>query len=200
MKITKQFRTQSLLLFLLLFAACSKQSPCSDYTSKTFNYLLPDSTKSQIPYIGNETLTFISNQGDTAILVGQGKNNYILKEKVKVSSNPECPQEDNYSYEHIDIEYQGNNFNLFNVIYSMYIDKYNSIYINVNINDKANYFADIGVYNDISRYNSPINVGSNIINGYNFNREDGKPAFIYNKNVGILSIIIDSSLTYTLIK
>jgi hypothetical protein len=64
----------------------------------------------------------------------------------------------------------------------------------------TNYFADIGVYNDISRYNSPINVGSNIINGYNFNREDGKPAFIYNKNVGILSIIIDSSLTYTLIK
>jgi hypothetical protein len=199
MKTAKLFQTQSLLLFLLLFVACSKQSPCNDYTSKTFNYLLPDSTKAQIPYTGKETLTFISNQGDTAILKGQGKNNYMKNEKVKVSSNPECPQEDNYSYERVDIEYKGNNFNLFNVFYSLEVDKWKDKRTNVyfNQNSSNSHLAYTEYYNDTSRYNIQIQCGSKIIIGLKIQGKNNDP-IIYNKSYGIIQIQINSNLIYTL--
>ena len=182
------------IICLLIIYSCKRESPCSSYTSKNFKFLLADSTKAQIPYNGNEILMFISNQGDTAILTGQGKNNYIVKNSINVGTSPDCPKYDDYSYEYVDLDYKGNNENLFHVFYRLHIDNYNEIRITTNLNEVSGYDAGIGIYNDSTRYNKSIKG----IKGYNFDRNDGKPAFVYNKSIGILQIKIDSNLIYTL--
>ncbi len=192
---TKLFYITIIFSLLFIFQACKRnESPCSNYTSKSYKFLLADSTKAQIPYTGNETLMFISNQGDTAILTGQGKNDYILNSTVYVGNDPACPKYDGYSYEFVDIEYKGNNENLFHIFYRLNIDKWKDEFTNVNINDISVYTAYTGLYNDTTQYNISIKN----IKGYNFDRNDGKPGFVYNKSIGILQIKIDSNLIYTL--
>lgn len=182
------------IIYLLFIFSCKRESPCSNYTSKSYKFLLADSTKAQIPYNGNETLMFISNQGDTAVLIGQGKNNYILKNSINVGTSPDCPQYDNYSYEYVDLDYKANNENLFHVFYRLSINKYSQNEVTVYLNNVSEYTAYLGLYNDTIGYNKSIKD----IKGYDFDRNDGKPAFVYNKSVGILQIKIDSSLIYTL--
>ena len=185
------------IICLLIIYSCKRESPCSSYTSKNFKFLLADSTKAQIPYNGNETLMFISNQGDTAILIGQGKINQVVTGGVNVSNDPACPKYDDYSYEYVNIEYKGNNENLFHVFYRVNSDKGNEENTNVVINDKFEYEAYSGYYNDTSRYNIPILIKNNKVNGLKLYGIDNKPIY-YNKAYGILKIQLDSNLIYTL--
>lgn len=184
------------IICLLIIYSCKRESPCSSYTSKNFKFLLADSTKAQIPYNGNETLMFISNQGDTAILTGQGKNNYIVKNSINVGTSPDCPQYDNYSYEYIDLDYKGNNENLFHLFLRYYAEKYNSEYTTVIINDiYTKYKAYSGYYNDTTRYSNQINIGNKKVSGIIIEGDNSTdPIFTFNKSVGILQIKIDSSL------
>ena len=79
--------------FAFFFQSCERKSPCTLYTSKNFKYSISENTKNQIPYSGNETLQFISNTGDTANLVGNGKRNYFSQSSKNVNGNPECPRD-----------------------------------------------------------------------------------------------------------
>ena len=197
MKTTKLI---SILILFILTQSCSKESPCNNYTSQTFSYKLSENTKNQIPFKGPDTLTYISNIGDTAILIGQGKNNYILNSKIRVSTNPDCPEYDNYSNEFVDIKYKGTNPNLFEIFVSYYNenpfgDELITVYLNrINTNFKG--YVDF--YNNISRYDTSIIIGTDIIYGHKFNRNDNKPAFIYNIEYGFLQITLDSNTIYTL--
>jgi hypothetical protein len=185
----------------ILIQACKRnESPCSNYTSKSYKFLLADSTKAQIPYTGNETLMFISNQGDTAILTGQGKNDYILNSTVNVGNDPACPKYDDYSFEYVDCEYKGNNENLFHVFYTLYIDKWGDEYTNIILNDiYSKYKAYTGYYNDTSRYSNQIDIGNNRVGGIIIEGDNNTdPTFTYNKSYGIIQIKIDSNLIYTL--
>jgi hypothetical protein len=202
MKKLKQPAAISLsLLIFLLFTACSKQNYCkgSYYTPKTFNYLLDDSTKVQIPYTGKETLTFISSQGDTAILVGQGKNNYMKKTTKNSVTSMDCPEYDNYNFERVDVEYKGSNFNLSYVFYRVEIDNWKdentSVYLNENFSDS--HLAYTEYYNSTSRYDLQVQCGSKIIMGVKIYGGNNNP-IIYNKLYGIIQIQIDSNLVYTL--
>ncbi|MFZ4797405.1 MAG: hypothetical protein ACOYMA_07905 [Bacteroidia bacterium] len=196
----KGMKLLSVLSLFMLIIGCSKKNPCNDYTSQTFKYSLSDSTKTQIPYTGSETLTFISNQGDTVILVGQGKNNYFRNEKVKVSNNPECPEEDNYSYEQLHIEYKGNNPNLSSIFFKSYAEIYSREYTNVTLNNTyAQYKAYSDYYNDTSRYLNQVIIGNKKVAGIVIEADKSTdPFFIFNKSYGIIQIQIDSNLIYTL--
>lgn len=202
MKTTKQFQTQSLIIILLLFSACSKQNPCngSNYTPKTFNYLIDNSTKAQIPYTGNEILTFISNQGDTAILVGQGKNNYMKKTTKNSVTSIDCPEYDNYNFEQVDLEYKGNNLNLWSIYFKSYVENYNSEYTNVTLNNiYTKYKAYSDYYNDTNRYLNKVLIGNKKVAGLAIEGDSSTdPFFIFNKSYGIIQIQIDSNLIYTL--
>jgi hypothetical protein len=200
MKTAKLFQTQSLIIILLLFSACSKQ-PCngSNYTPKNFNYLIDDNTKAQIPYTGNETLIFISNQGDTAILKGQGKNNFMKKTTKNSVTSMDCPEYDNYNFEQVDVEYKGNNFNLSNLFYWVYHNEYHEINTDVIINNSFSdsHLAYSGYYNNTSKYNLQVQCGSKMILGVKIYGKNNNP-IIYNKSYGIIQIQIDSNLIYTL--
>jgi hypothetical protein len=57
----------------VLIHSCKRENPCENYNLKSFSFKLKEDTKKQIPYNGTETLTFIGNDNDTAILIGQEK-------------------------------------------------------------------------------------------------------------------------------
>jgi len=191
----------SILLLNILAQSCSKESPCNNYTSQTFSYKLSENNKNQIPFKGSDTLRYISNIGDTAILIGQGKNNYILNSKIRVSTNPDCPEYDNYSNEFVDIKYKGTNPNLFEIFVrydnqNNWGDEYTNVYLN-KLN--ANYKAYSDYYNDTVRYNQIVNISNKKIFGIIIPGDNNKdPFFIYNKYYGILQITLDSNTVYTL--
>jgi hypothetical protein len=202
MNTAKLFQTQSLIIILLLFSACSKQNPCngSNYTPKTFNYLIDDNTKAQIPYTGNETLTFISNQGDTAILNGQGKNNYMKKTTKNSVTSIDCPEYDNYNFEYVDVEYKGTNSNLSNLFYRVFANEYRQLEASAYLNNSHyDYNAYLSYYNNNSLYTYPVVCGNKTLFGRKIlGEKDTDPFFIYNKSYGIIQIQIDSNLIYTL--
>ena len=185
---------------LLLFISSCSKDPCSSYQTKTYNYLLSDSTKAQIPFKGKDTLTYISNKGDTAFLFGTEKFNYIDSKKIDRSGSPDCPQIDNYNYEVVIVIYNGNNPNLFSVFYKLPVDNWNDEKTIFNINYEPEFKTSSSFFNNTLSYITPINIGSQIINGRTVDRKDGTASFVYNKTYGILQIKMNDSLTYNLNK
>lgn len=69
---------QILLLIILssVFSSCRKDVDPCDFDSNSYNYLSSDN-KAKIPYNGDELLMFTSNFGDTAICIGQGREQFF---------------------------------------------------------------------------------------------------------------------------
>lgn len=201
-KLLKKYTMKNLIcltILLLIISSCSKD-PCSSYQSKTYSYFLSDSTKTQIPFKGKDTLTYISNKGDTAFLFGTEKFNYIDSKKINGSGSPDCPQIDNYNYEVVNVRYDGNNQNLFSIYFSSTVNNWSDEYTKTTINYTSEFNGYTFNYNSTLLYTTPVIVRGKTIYGFNLDRNDGKLSFVYNKTVGILQIKITDSLTYTLYK
>jgi hypothetical protein len=69
---------QILLLIILssVFFSCRKDVDPCDFGPNSYNYLSSDN-KAKIPYNGDELLMFTSNFGDTAICIGQGREQFF---------------------------------------------------------------------------------------------------------------------------
>jgi hypothetical protein len=134
----KRMKTLSALLcifnIIFCFVACVKEGVnCDSY--KDSYYYLSDDFKGKIPYKGFDTLTFISNMGDTAILYCQGKNQNFDKESQNQTA-ADCGEAKHNFYEKIEFNFEGSNSKLNN----MKIE-FNSKYgrLNINIMNKLCY-------------------------------------------------------------
>ncbi|MCK6609827.1 MAG: hypothetical protein L6Q78_02210 [Bacteroidia bacterium] len=78
------------LLFLILIGlflfSCKPDKSCSREDEITYENI-PDSNISQIPYKGDELLSFVNQTGDTAVFKCTGYNNYYDTEKKAEGSN-----------------------------------------------------------------------------------------------------------------
>ena len=78
------------LLFLILIGlflfACKPDKSCRREDEITYENI-PDSNISQIPYKGDELLSFVNQTGDTAVFKCTGYNNYYDTEKKAEGSN-----------------------------------------------------------------------------------------------------------------
>lgn len=187
------------LTTILLFYSCSK-NPCGNYQTKEYNGLLSDSSKAQYPFKGTDTLTYISNKGDTALLIGLWKINSIGVRNINKSGNPDCEQIDVYNNEFIQVRYSGSNSKLYSFINDVIAGTENEEYTKFRINFEDEFGTTSDFFNNTLSYNKPINIGSQTINGRNIDRNDGSASFVYNKSFGILQIKITDSLIYTLHK
>ncbi len=185
---------------LLLFISSCSKDPCGSYQSKEYNYFLNDSTKAQIPFNGYDTLTYTSNKGDTALLIGKWKINSIDSRKVNTSGNPDCPKNDIYRNEFVDVLYLGSNQNLFSLTFNSTVNNWKDEYTKTIINNISEYNGYTYNYNSVLLYTTPVIIGSQTIYGFDLDRKDGLPSFVYNKAFGLLQIKITDSLTYTLNK
>jgi len=200
----KTFFTISLAIIIIGITSCSKQneSPCNDYVSKIFEKNLSDSTKLNIPFTGTDTLIYISNYNDTAILYGKGLEHYVATASALVNNDPACPQRDYYDIETLDYEFNGDNPNLnflfLRVNYPQILetDEFITTYI---LNEYNRTRATFGRYSKPIYYTSPVTIKGKTYYGiYFYNDFDRLPALVYNKNYGFLQFIMNDTLTYTL--
>lgn len=92
-----------LLLFLplLIVSGCS-DNPCPDEEpSKSRYFYISEAIKKAVPYRtdGLDTLVYISETGDSAVLIGTGKVHYTERVLISRNGNPDCPF---YDYEYVE--------------------------------------------------------------------------------------------------
>lgn len=98
-----------MISLLFIIQACKRTEPdCGDLSDVITNYNIADSNKAKIPYTGTDTLVFISDAGDTATLIGQGKNTHYESVRSNISGG-DCPRSSVTKYEYVDYEYNGKN-------------------------------------------------------------------------------------------
>ena len=113
------------LLFLILIGlflfACKPDKSCSREDEITYENI-PDSNISQIPYKGDELLSFVNQTGDTAVFKCTGYNNYY-DQSFYWNGNADCSWKSITKTQHIDFTFidTANENRNFRVKYSMTI-------------------------------------------------------------------------------
>ncbi|NDC31090.1 MAG: hypothetical protein EBZ58_09195, partial [Bacteroidetes bacterium] len=105
----------AIISLLFILQACKRDTDCGDLSDVITNYNIADSNKAKIPYTGTDTLVFVSDANDTAVLIGQGKNTYY-QIVTKGLSSGDCPRTSVEKYENVDMNFIGNSAEL-NKIY-----------------------------------------------------------------------------------
>jgi len=123
----------------LLFQSCRGDSCTPGANDRYISYNIPDSNTAKIPYTGTDTLIFVSDAGDTATLIGQGKNTYYKKKTSVLGCSADCPCLEYASYENVDYVFQGNNNFIQSLAFKIYMPnnagKPNFTYIAVDLNN-----------------------------------------------------------------
>jgi len=108
-------------LILLSLQSCSDNRCNYGANDRYINYNIPDSNKAKIPYTGTDTLIFVSDVGDTATLIGHGKNTYYKTVTRDLGFSADCPGTEYSRYENVDYEFSGNNPMFDNLILRLYM-------------------------------------------------------------------------------
>jgi hypothetical protein len=186
----------SIFLLIILAQSCTKDTNCGDQSKIENSYYISADDKSKIPFKGNDTLTYISDAGDTAILIGSGKREFIDKVRTVIGGNADCYKYNVDNNETISIEYTGDNIELNRIKYKIYGNK-EKTEIEFTINS---YYGITYPYN----FNTPVfYTDSTMING---NFYYGRPLGLnssnykaqYNFNYGFLKIQINGGKVWIL--
>jgi hypothetical protein len=174
---------------LLLICSCKRETNCGDLSDVITNYNISGEDKAKIPYTGSDTLIFISDVNDTAILIGQGKNIYYTKERNSLSSG-DCPRMGEDNFENFAINFNGPNADLSILKYVFYMtkDKRGGVYITINNNtypESINFLNNPYYYTDSTLIENKYYKGC-IINSTN------KFTTLYNYQFGFLSIFVNN--------
>lgn len=112
----------SILILFILAQSCTKDANCGDQNKIENSYYISADDKSKIPFKGNDTLIYYSNEEDTAILIGNGKRAYmdVISKNI---GDLECSRYQVDNNETISIEYTGDNIELNRIKYKIYGSK-----------------------------------------------------------------------------
>ncbi len=188
-----------LLCAIVLFTCCNKYDPnCGQY--KDEYYKLSNNNKTKISFKGFDTLVFISNVGDTAILYGQAMKTTNVGFPQQ-TTNADCPGITEY-YEKIEIGFWGNQSELYNINFKYYVkESSGKDYLDFNINNQYNFTnRDLSFLNNPSAYNKDsVMYKNNLVYGYNPSSDPVNSSnILYNYNYGILRIKINGGKTWIL--
>ena len=108
----------SIIGLIMLFENCTKDANCGDQSKIENSYYILADDKSKIPFKGNDTLTYISDMGDTAILIGNGKRAYmdVISKNI---GDLDCSRYQVDNNETIIFEYLGKNIELNKIEYKI---------------------------------------------------------------------------------
>lgn len=197
------------------FTSCQYGDPCGEErTPVNTYYVISEANRTSIPFRadGKDTLTYISDAGDTAVLYGIGTKQIFERNVVRRESDPDCPEYD-YDYcENIEYSFEGSNTKLLNSItFKMYFWRINegstykelgSFTFNKVIKTTKQSLAlgDIpddllAGLRDINLYTAIVDIQGTKYNGMSiFNSQNSDTLLIYNKNFGILQIQLNNQL------
>jgi hypothetical protein len=177
----------SLISLLFIIQACKRTEPdCGDLSDVITNYNIPDSNKAKIPYIGKDTLVFISDAGDTATLIGQGKNTHYESVRSNISGG-DCPRSSVMNYQNIEINFQSiNDTNLSTIFLKLNrpINAVNYTYLKLFLNTKGLSSFPLEL---LKNYDDSVLINKEYIKGYYF--DSNKNQVLYNYQKGIIKLI-----------
>ncbi len=178
----------------MLTQSCAKDISCGDTNDIVNTYNISADDKSKIPFKGNDTLIYISDAGDTATLIGIGKKVYTDQVRKNISGNADCPRYTVDNNETISIENNGNNPELYKVMYKIYGDKERTkieyFVNNIYSNDYSYYFNSVKFYTDSTQINGAYYFGTPLDN-INYKA-------LYNYNYGFLKIQLNGGKIWLL--
>lgn len=158
---------------------------------------LSDDEIRKIPYKGKDTLIFISDAGDTAILYGQGKKHYMDALRGAVPTfDPDCPDYISKDLEKIEFAFQGTNNNLKQISLTYTSDyKYpssNDLIVNAN---ESYMYLGLAALNYEGGYKDSVMIRGRIFTGRNLMDYDDEKfeydsslTVLYNYHYGILRL------------
>jgi hypothetical protein len=165
---------------------CEEHEPVNTY------YNISAADKSKIPFTGTDTLVYISTDGDTAVLYGQGKSAFTEKVAQKWDPDPGCSTYDYNFFENIEFVYKGNhpdlNFIHVDINASVYAPKKTNADIIIGTLLYQTYLASLNYtpdYVDSVVINSKSYKGLMIYEGYG---ETHFFPYIYHYQYGLLKI------------
>jgi hypothetical protein len=171
-------------------SGCSPSEKCQEEEpSQHTEYRLSSDDKSRIPFTGTDTLIFVSNLGDTAVLYAEGKEQYMETVSSNRNTDPGCPFFDYAYYEHIGFSWKGLHPR-FRKLRHSYFAKGESFYNQAYLDNEEVGFSGLEYANRESAYTENI-----LINGTNYKAvslipraNDTAGAILYNYHFGILKI------------
>ncbi len=186
----------SILLLIILAQSCTKDANCNGQSDIVNSYYISADDKSKIPFKGNDTLTYISDGGDTAILIGNGKRAYmdVISKNI---GDLECSRYQVDNNETVSFEYNGSNSELNKLGFKIYGNN-ESTKIQFLINS---FYGNTDPYyiNNTTTYTNSVRIGNKFY--------IGKPivwlginTLLYNFNNGFLKITTIRSLCQALAK
>ena len=196
----KKILSLILIIFIssIFFQNCRRKDECPPVVPFVKNYEIPDGDIANIPYKGYDTLTYISDAGDTAMLYGHGRKKSVYW-AVKETVNAEhCKVDNSYYYYKVETELTGSDTALSRIKYEIYVRKefpteiQMSYYINL-IPD--GYTPDF--INNQSKYKDSIQINGKFYTGRRLNIENTLN-YLYNNKYGFLQIKFESGKTWTM--
>ncbi|MES2382537.1 MAG: hypothetical protein V4538_15930 [Bacteroidota bacterium] len=183
-----------LLLLILFWQSCGKETDgCPPSTNDFYN--LTDEEKSKILYTGSDTLVFISNQGDTATLIGQSKKQ-TYKNITLPLGNPDCGGTNSKNYEQIKYDFTSSNTKLseINLLIRRDDDEYQySCYYDWLLNKQNKVGVDALALNDTNYYNDIVVLKSIPIKCFRIRGggADSTTYIFYNNKLGVVKIALN---------
>jgi len=179
----------AIISLLFILQACKRDTDCGDLSDVITNYNIADSNKAKIPYTGTDTLVFVSDANDTAVLIGQGKNTYY-QIVTKGLSSGDCPRSSVEKYETIEYYYKSVNLNLpyFKFITDLYDDfggKPSTTNISININNYEISHSSFDYISSINIAEDSIQINSKYIEGIYWEFGSNKKT-LFNFKYGLL--------------
>ena len=177
----------TIISLLFIIQACKRTEPdCGDLSDIITNYNIADSNKAKIPYTGTDTLVFVSNTGDTATLIGQGKNTHYESVKSNISGG-DCPRSSVLNYQNIEINFESpNDTNLTTIFLKVNrpINAVNYTYLKLFLNTKGLSSFPLEL---LKNYDDSVLINKEYIKGYYI--DSNKNQVLYNYQKGIIKLI-----------
>ena len=185
--------TITIITTIALLQACKRDdTSCGDQSDIIEIKNITNENKAKIPYTGTDTLVFISNTGDTATLLGKGKNIYYETVNNNLGTN-ECQRKFIGKYENINFQFNGNSL-LSELLIKYYTNKDEDQILS--ISEKLNNLllnsneCSLKYNNNENNYSDSILVNSKYLYGV-----ENRGVF-YNANYGILRMKFSNGKEY----
>jgi hypothetical protein len=190
MRISRLIPVAFCVIGMLVLQNCGpKGDGCEEHEPVNMYYNISADDKSKIPFTGTDTLVYISTDGDTAVLYGQGKSAFTEKVAQKWDPDPGCSTYDYNFFENIEFVYKGNhpdlNFIHVDINASVYAPKKTNADITIGV---VSYSTYLGSLNYIPDYKDTVLINSFLYHGWKIVGTLNIPC-VYNYQHGFLKII-----------
>lgn len=97
------------IICLQFIYSCKRtETSCGDLSDVNTYYNISAADKAKIPYTGTDTLVFISDENDTAMIIGMGKLSHYETIRGSISSG-DCPRSSVDNFDNIEFNFIGLN-------------------------------------------------------------------------------------------